>query len=337
MPRPASEENAVGHDSFLDIVTNMVGILIILALVVGLRIKNAPVALAPSREMLAAAEEIQKNEASEQSLRSDVAQTASQIESVAQEAALREQERDWLATAVARIEEELRTRRDGLGGAAREDFDLRRSLLEAQATLEGLRRERAQVQAARGQTVVVKSYPTPLARTVTGEEAHFQLRSGRIAFIPLETLLLAARSDARAKADRLVEGRTVPEITAVLGPEGGFRLRYTAERYDQVERTSQGPVRHVGLRFTRWQVIPVTSELGEPIQAALAPDSQFNRVVAGLRPETTITVWAYDDSFAALRLLREEMHARKLPVAVRPLPGEAIIGASLRGSRSEAE
>lgn len=337
MPRPASEEIAAGHDSFLDVVTNMVGILIVLALVVGLRIKHAPVALAPSREMLAAAEEIEKDRASEQSLRSDVAQTVGQIESIAREAALRGQERDWLAAAVASLEEELRARREGLDGPAREDFDLRRTFSEAQATLEGLRRERAQVKATPGQTVVVKSYPTPLARMVTGEEAHFQLRGGRIALVPLETLLLAARSDARSKADRLVEGRTVPEIAAVVGPEGGFRLRYTAERYDQVERTSQGPVRHVGLRFTRWEVIPVTSELGEPIRAALGPDSQFRRVVAGLRPETTITVWTYDDSFAALRLLRQEMHERKLPVAVRPLPGEAVIGASPRGSRSEAE
>jgi hypothetical protein len=338
MARHASEETgAVGHDSFLDIVTNMVGILIVLVLVVGLRIKNAPATAEPSEEIRAAAEALHKDEVGEQPLRQDVAQTMQQLEAVAQEAALRGQERDLLATAVAALEHQLRQRRDGLDAGARDDFDLRRGLSEVRAKMEDLQRRRAAVDSGPGETVVVQSYPTPLAKNVTGEEAHFQLRGGRIAFIPLEPLLLTARSDARTKADKLVEGRTLPELTATVGPEGGFRLRYSAERHDEVERTPQGVVRHVGLRFTRWQVIPVGSRLGEPVEAALAPDSQFRRVLANLRPETTITIWVSEDSFASFRALRKDLYQRKLPVAARPLPLNVMIGASLDGSRSEAE
>ena len=41
--RRAKEDAASGHDSFLDIVANIVGILIILVMVVGVRARNAPV------------------------------------------------------------------------------------------------------------------------------------------------------------------------------------------------------------------------------------------------------------------------------------------------------
>ena len=44
------DAHAFGSDSFLDVVTNMVGILIVLVMVVGVRIKHAPAtsALAPA-------------------------------------------------------------------------------------------------------------------------------------------------------------------------------------------------------------------------------------------------------------------------------------------------
>ena len=45
--RRAKEEAASGHDSFLDIVANIVGILIILVMVVGVRARNAPVQASP--------------------------------------------------------------------------------------------------------------------------------------------------------------------------------------------------------------------------------------------------------------------------------------------------
>src|SRR5437762_9694863 len=53
MARPRTDTTeAFGTDSFLDIVCNMTGIIILLVLVVGLRLKDAPIALAA--EMAAA-------------------------------------------------------------------------------------------------------------------------------------------------------------------------------------------------------------------------------------------------------------------------------------------
>jgi len=338
MSRERSEEtNAVGHDSFLDVVTNMVGILIVLALVVGLRIKNAPVSLEPTQETLDAGQALEKDQATERSLRSEIAEVSGQTESVAREVFLRGQERALLATAVAAAEQEIRQRRERLQGAAKEDFDRARELAETRKKLEGLDRERARLEAEKGETVVVESYPTPLAKTVFEEELQFQLRGGRIALVPVEKLVLMARDDARAKADKLVERGPLPELTETVGPENGFRFRYTVQRHDEVEQTPAGQVRRVGLRLVRWTVIPVGSQLGEPVEVALGQDSQFRRVLAGLRPGTTATIWVYEDSFASFRQIRKELYRLGIPVAARPLPEGTMISGSPRGSRSEAE
>ena len=79
----------------------------------------------------------------------------------------------------------------------------------------------------------IESYPTPLSRTVDGRELHFQLRGGRIAYIPLEPLLARFKSDAERKVHKLAD---TPELTDTVGPEGGFRLRYTLERHDVISR-----------------------------------------------------------------------------------------------------
>ncbi len=338
MSRERSQEtNAAGHDSFLDVVTNMVGILIVLALVVGLRVKNAPVSFQSTDQMPDAARPLEKDQATEQSLRGEIAEISRQTDVVAREVFLRGQEREWLAAAAAAAEQEIRRRRERLEGAAKEDFDRAREAALARKKLDELDRQRAALEAEKGETVVVESYPTPLAKTVFDEEIQFQLRGGHVALVPLEKLVLLARDDARAKADKLVERGPLPELTETVGPEGGFRFRYTVQRHDEVERTPAGPIHRTSLRLVRWTVIPVGSQLGEPVEVALGENSQFRRALAGLHPGTTVTIWVYEDSFASFRQVRKELYRLGIPVAARPLPEGTMIAGSPRGSRSEAE
>ena len=66
-----------GQDSFLDIVANIVGILIILVMVMGVRAKNAPIRLSvPSPQRQVAEHELQRELAAEQSLHRAVFETA---------------------------------------------------------------------------------------------------------------------------------------------------------------------------------------------------------------------------------------------------------------------
>ena len=332
------EASAVGHDSFLDVVTNMVGILIVLVMVVGMRIKNAPVMLTPDKQTLDGHAALQKDQAAERSLHQEVMDTTRQIQTVAEQTMRSGVERDLLATMVAAGEYEIRAQRDRLDAGAKADFDAARELSDARRKLERLQQAQEAAKQRPAEPEIVRSYPTPLAKTVVGDEAHFQLRGGCVAHVPVEKLLLAARSDAQAKADKLFGQQRLPEFTATVGPDSGFRLKYTAVREDKTEHTSSGLARVAYLRIVQWTVIPVSGELGEPVEAALSGGSQFRQVLGNLRPaETTVTVWAYEDSFEALRRLRAELYRLGFPIAVRPLPEGLMIGGSPRGSKSETE
>lgn len=329
---------AVGHDSFLDVVTNMVGILIVLVLVVGLRIRNTPVVIQPSPETQQAAEMLQQDQATERALHHDLIQTEAAIDALGQQTSVRRHQRDLLATLAAALENKLHHARQQLDTATRLRFDLKRKIAETEATLKKLEADRAELEALAAQPELVTTYATPLAQAVLEEEIHFHLRGGRIAHVPLEKLLLAARDDARRKADKVFESNGLPEFTETVGPENGFRLRYTAERYEKTEATPNGPVRYRGLRISEWTIIPVSAQLGETTDEALAPQSQFRRVLQELRPgRTTATIWVYADSFGSFRRLRDELHRLGLRVAARPLPEGMMIAGSPRGSRSESE
>ena len=148
----------------------------------------------------------------------------------------------------------------------------------------------------------------------------------------------SARSDAQAKADKLLGGKRLLEFTETVGPEGGFRFRYTVTREDKTERTPNGLARVAYLALSQWTAIPVSSELGEPVAAALSSGSQFRQVLSRLRPgDATVTIWTYPDSFDGLRDLRAELHRLGFPAAVRPLPEGVLIGGSPKGSKSETE
>jgi hypothetical protein len=339
MARAQSFENsAVGHDSFLDVVTNMVGILIILVMVVGMRVKNAPAKATLDAQAMGVVQTIESNRATEAGLHRDMAETMRQIQSLTQEAAGRKRERDVLATAIAVIEHKVHERRAQLDATARLDFDRNRELAAAQQKLERLQQQTAAAEAVDSRPITLESYPTPIGKVVIGEEYHFQLRGGRIAFVPIEKLVLAARSDAIHKADKLFEQSALPEFTETVGPEAGFRFRYTVRRHDTTERTPQGHVRRYGMQVVKWTVIPVDSQLGEPVDKALVEGSQFRQILSSLRPDqATITVWVYEDSFGSFRDLRKELYKLGFPVAARPLMTGVMIAGSPKGTKSEAE
>ena len=81
-------------------------------------------------------------------------------------------------------------------------------------------------------------------------------------------------------------------------------------------------------------VRPGGADVGEPVEVALAAASRFRATLGRARPDTTITLWCYPDSFAAYRQVREELHRLGIATAGRPLPDNAPIGGSTEGSKS---
>lgn len=332
MARPVApaEMEFPGSDSFLDVVTNIVGILVILVVVVGARARNAassaPVVAPENAKLIERQAELSR-------LSQEVELTAEQAAQLGAEILSRGAERSTLGAALVATEQELARRRAALDAGSRRQFDARRSVALAKADVDRLLVERSRVKATAPPSVTVESYPTPISRMVDGKEAHFQLKEGRIVSIPLEELLARFKSAARERVSRL---RDAPETVDTVGPIDGFRLRYTLERVD-VERDGV-PTGQSYAALTRWELMPVSSELGEPVANALAKQSLFRDRLAELHPhQWTVTLWIYQDSFAAFREVRKELYRLGYAVAARPMPGGVPIGGSPQGTRSAAQ
>jgi hypothetical protein len=327
MPRPRPEDiSSAGQDSFLDVVTNIVGILIILVMVVGGRVQQivldspAPVAVDDAVER-----EVADLDETVASLEGEIDELQVQARSVEMSAAAAADARLQLATAVsaAKVElAELKKANDDARVAAAErsarKVELEEAFQKCSLELQGLAH-------APASTKEVLAFPTPIGRTVNGEEIHFRLAAGRVAYIPLEELFGLAKAHTQRHAGAIPQMASRVET---VGPEQDFTLDYVIEaKIDQARG-------QVLIRSREWVVKPVSPLVGEPVEQALAPTSRFRRVLSGAKPDTTITLWCYPDSFPAYRAIREELHRLGIPTAGRPLPEGAPIGGSTEGSKS---
>lgn len=333
-------ELTAGYDSFLDIVTNIVGILIILVMVVGVRASKLPPASPQTKNFpdhdARDLEELRRQKDVLESLRMDVLQIHETIRQVELDRAAREFERRNLAGLVAQLGKSLEERAARVSDRERERIALQGRLAESRNRAEQLRRElEASTNINTDHVVTLVNYPTPLSVPADGEELHFQIRNGRVAYIPLERLLKELVGDARQKIYRLLE---VPEVSGTVGPLGGYRLQYVLVRRNvQVEdRTGEG-VNGAMVQLKRWVLQPI-ADVGDPSDKALEETSEFRRRLAGYQPEKTIvTIWCYPDGFADFRRLRDFLHQQGFSVAGRPLPNGYPITGSPSGSKSAAQ
>jgi hypothetical protein len=328
MPRPKPEDiSSAGQDSFLDVVTNIVGILIILVMVIGGRVQQIVLTAAPQAKAKAAEleRELEELDQSAVLIESEVADLAEQARTVATAAAFAGEARITLATTVAaaKVEVEKRKQSADKDRVSAAEKAAQRKQLEAE--IERCTLEAEGLSHAPATMKEVLAYPTPIARTVTGEELHFQIDHGRIAYIPLVELFELAKTQTRRHSGSLT---SMAQRIETVGPVQDFSLDYVIEvKIDQARG-------QVLVRSREWVVRPASPGLGETIAEALQPHSKFRRVIADVRPDTTITLWCYPDSFEEFRGLREELHRLGIPTAGRPMPEGAPIGGSTDGSKS---
>jgi hypothetical protein len=328
MPRPRPEDiSSAGQDSFLDVVTNIVGILIILVMVVGGRLQQIVLTAVPraASQVESLEREIAGLEETAASAESEIGELDRQARIVATAASLASDSRVQLATAVAAAKvdvERLKQATDAARVAAAESATRRREL---EAEIERCTLEAEGLAHAPATTQEVLAYPTPIGRTVNGEEMHFRIEGGRIAYVPLTELFELAKTQTQRHGGSIAQ---MSERIETVGPVQDFSLDYVIEvKIDQ----SRGQVL---VRSREWVVRPAGQGIGETAEAALAERSAFRRVLSGITPDTTVTLWCYPDSFEQYRALREELHRLGIPTACRPLPEGAPIGGSTEGSKS---
>ncbi len=316
-------------DSFLDIVANIVGILIILVMVVGLRIQYAP---APEAQL-------------PQGLQEQVHNLHRQVESVRQQLQAAQNQAAQLETQKQSLKEQLdqlALRHQQLQAQAQQaqqrrsqsealEKELQEQVLAYESQLRQLQLQLAQRSIKRPKTIHVVSYPTPVSRTVEEQEVHFQLTGGHLAYVPFEELVERLKEDARRRAGSL---RHAAVISASVGPIRGYQLRYVLQKVSTISRL--GTFSYARLVVATF--VPQHDPPGVPLEKALEPNSEFRALLARLDPEqTVITVWVHPDSFSHFRRLKRELYELGFAVAARPLPQGRYISASPSGTRSQAQ
>lgn len=334
---PAVE--APGQDSFLDIVANLVGILIILVMVIGVRAKDAMLEAAPvvgkEEEAAQAESEIVDAIKVAQAVEQDIQKLMSKVNREAFEVEYRRKERDKIQLLLAAAEQAFSEKRNELDAEQQREFDAQRDLIAARTELSELERS---VQAAEGsipQTSVIEHLPTPMAKTVFGKEIHFQLSGGKISYVPWDELVEKLQDEARQKMWRL---KDTDQITETIGPLGGFLMKYQLKKTQQAVTTRAGTAVQQRVELDNFVLLPVDPTLGEPVAEAFLEGSRLHSLLMSNHPDkTTVTIWTYPDSFNEFRDLKQELFNRGYLTASRPMPEGVPIGGSPRGTRSASQ
>ena len=344
--------DAIGTDSFLDIVANLVGILLILLMVIGARMDDASeatvlpepepasqVKVPPPLELpeieepdLAAAElEFGRVQSSIQEAEAEANRLSSLIK-------LQKLDRDNLLLAVTKAEQELLRRRSDLDAQQQQQLAANLALEEAQQNYQNVlgQIESVERELQQQQPEALQHVATPIAKTVFVREEHFQLKDGRVLYVPMNEMTAQLRAEAPKKVWKLEQTR---RTTETIGPRLGFQMRYTLRRSRVPIETESGlrTVREV-VELERFVMVPVGQSSGETLDQAMQPTSTFRSRLSGWDPrETIITVWTYPDSFGEFRQLKSELYRMGFLTAARPLPANQRISGSPEGTRSAAQ
>jgi len=332
MRRSSRSNSPFSSDSLLDVLSNLVGVLIVLIVLVGLRLRQAPATIfLPvleqkfDRERSQIEEQLRDLEQAKARQADELQRLVAELREA--ELSTREQEQQ-----LARLQAELasagRSEQEMLAELDRLADELER-LGQAVQPLE---RKVADLEQNRPKPKRLE-IRFPISRPVEGDEIHFELASRRVTLVDLESLMREAASVARGMREEL---RWRGRFTGQTLPVGAFALEFTLlkEQIPLSESALYGPG-SFRARLVEWKLTPVQQQRGEPVEVAVKPGSEFNRVL-GLHPPSryTITLWTYADSFSAFRLIRDYLYEQGYSVAARPLPPGIPIAGSIFGTRS---
>lgn len=338
MPRRSSSHaEAPGQDSFLDVVANLVGVLIILVMVVGTQARHAISSTVPE-ETNAEAKIASATQAANVDLQASVLalkdlQTKLQQEEL--EIQLRKRERDQALTLCSAAKAIIDQQKQKLSTEDRQEVELKTAVATTQQELDQLNQALIAAASANTKTEVLKHYPTPIAKTVFGQEVHFRLQDGRLTYVPFEEFVSMLKNDAPKRIWKL---KDTDRVTETMGPVQGFQMRYTLKREEVAVPTGGGSVRQERAMLDQFVLLPTEENLGEPVASALAANSDFRSILRQYDPKRfTVTLWVYSESFQHFRSVRDELLKLGYITAGRPMPPGTPIGGSPEGSRSAAQ
>lgn len=349
-----------GQDSFLDIVANLVGVLIILVVVVGAQATSSLVA-PPSEPVASVTPEVSMiDEAAEdEAFETQRAKLKSELGSLESTATKLRYDRFRLAQQTddeKRLSQQLATRRhamlmqlevmrskhekrkqeivDKLDLKQRRQFEVQTQKIQLVSKLESIEKEANAVAATRIESKVetIDHFPNPIAKTVFSNEIHFRLDRGRIAWVPLDELVEQMKGELKLKAEKL---KQASETRETIGPIDGFRLKYELGLVPESE-TGRPDSRIV--RFERFTVHPTNPNGGELVSDALKENSRFMNRLQRYEPRrTTVSIWVYPNSYDEHAQLKDWLHENGFQMASWPLSNGRPISGGPNGFRTSAQ
>ena len=339
----------LGHDAFLDIVANLVGILIILVVILGSQ-SNAVIEeiQEQSREDVEIeavvdntpyADDAAMARLAEQSMRAAAAQSQSvrlerMVKQSDAELDARRQQRAALMDLLAEAKRVWEDKKKEFDAASTASAELQTEVARAKAELNQLRGERERIEGQPEPVVAVAHLPTPMAKTVFGDEIHLRLKDNLLSVVPVDRLVEEIRGDF----ERMVAGSREGELDGAVGPVRGYVARYVMEKTRGLTSRGSGAQMATRIQLVSMTLEPLAEPHGQAVEKVLTGSSELDIELAGRDPgSTTITVWVYPDSFASFRGLKERLYMKGFATAARPLPMDQPISGSPNGSRSNAQ
>ena len=334
--RKNAEIELGGQDSFLDLVSNIVGILIILVMVAGIRAQyssanvSEPPKIFADSQILADIEtkyqELQTKTERAARLRRDTEEIQLRSEIIAEQIHLQSLEHAALFDLMTSVRAGIELAAEEKSQTFKEKIEYQRQLLETNARLEQIDRAKTYFRQVRPQATVLENIPTPLSRTLGDEEKeiNFRLLGGRIVYVPFTELLMQLRGHIFEERNRYSRQET---SVGRVGPIENFDVEFLLA------------ARNTSIRLQYAEMVPRFEPLGQPLRVALAsPQSEFRQKLSLFRRDIyTVTVWVYPDSFEEYQELKKFLHEQGYSVAARPMAMGQGIGASPYGTRSSTQ
>jgi len=356
--RRAREEMPFGSDSFLDVLANIVGILIILIVAAAARmgripdlslLTKGPVEPAksdstdppaePEEPVIIAAPEPDEPPAEI----SDEMQAISGYLAALNDKALAADARLKKLQSASGAAQQALT--DEEAGAARRNEQVRQAQLriarlqealgDRRQALNGLLADFEEAQKSKAPAIQVRHRLAPISQEIAGEELHFRISGGRVSVVPLNALVERVKLQLERQKDWLASRG---KHESVVGPVDGYTMSYMVEKRPLTtldrHRLGYGAYR---IGISHWELIPDGDLAGETPEQALKRSSKFALTVKTAPENAALTFWVYPDSFHAFRVLQAACQAEGFIVAARPLPDGIRIAGSPEGTRSAGQ
>jgi hypothetical protein len=357
-----------GQDSFLDIVSNIVGILIILVMIAGVRAQSSGnslqtelddeffgVSMSRSHNLPDESDEATKT-ADEEMIRNleekvieyktkdrnkeNIRQTMLDVqmtsEQIAEQIQLQEHERDELLEASIDFRAEIEVWAEERGEEAKVEMELRRKISETDAKLAEIERTKQWVESGRQKAVRIENMPTPISKTVEEKESHFRIKRGKIVYVPINELNELLLHEFKSNHNKFFSNQVT---RGNLGPIADFMMDYLVVRHTMpaVGAAGNGVGRRIVLELVTYKAL--NEDKGTYYKEAITqPNSDFQRLIQRHRQDIyTITFWVYPDSFEAFSEVKQFLYSKGYRVAARPLEENDEIKASPRGTKSSAQ